>query len=75
MCECFKISNNTLYTWLKKEMTNKTTATETPLRQLIKKIFADNKQVYGSYRIKAELEKQGVVVSRPYVARLMKTWD
>ena len=72
MCECFKVSKNAFYKWLKKEMTNKAAATETPLRQLIKNIFADSKQVYGSYRIKAELEKQGVVVSRPYVARLMK---
>ncbi|MFW5879398.1 MAG: IS3 family transposase, partial [bacterium] len=44
----------------------------TPLQKMIKKIFDDSKQVYGSYRVKAELEKQGVFVSRPYVARLMK---
>jgi len=44
----------------------------TPLQKMIQKIFDDSQQVYGSYRIKAELEKQGVLVSRPYVARLMK---
>ena len=40
---------------------------------MIKTIFDDSKQVYGSYRIKAELERQGVFISRPYVARLMKS--
>ncbi len=40
---------------------------------MIKTIFDDSKQVYGSYRIKAGLERQGVFISRPYVARLMKS--
>ncbi len=67
-----KVSKNAFYLWFKNKKTNRLADKRTLLQKMIKKIFDDSKQVYGSYRVKAELEKQGVFVSRPYVARLMK---
>jgi transposase InsO family protein len=42
------------------------------LQKEIKKIFYDNMQVYGSYRVKAELERINIYISRSYVARIMQ---
>jgi len=72
MCTCFNVSKNAFYLWIKNENMSRLADNRTPLQKMIQKIFDDSQQVYGSYRIKAELEKQGVLVSRPYVARLMK---
>ena len=72
MCKCFKVSKNAFYLWFKNNKMNMSTTNKTLLQNMIQKIFDDSRQVYGSYRIKAELEKQGVIVSRAYVARLMK---
>ncbi|VTP99511.1 MULTISPECIES: IS3 family transposase [Sphingobacterium] len=38
----------------------------------IQQIYSDSKYIYGSPRITAELHKKGEMVSRSYVARLMK---
>jgi transposase InsO family protein len=72
MCKCFKVSKNAFYSWIKDKKMNRLNDNKTSLQKMIQKIFDDSQQVYGSYRIKAELERQGVLVSRPYVARLMK---
>lgn len=42
------------------------------LQEMIKTIFSKSRHTYGSPRIHAELQAQGVNVSRPRVARLMK---
>ena len=42
------------------------------LQKMIKTIFSKNRHTYGSPRIHAELKAQGINISRPRVARLMK---
>ncbi|MES2998847.1 MAG: IS3 family transposase [Pseudomonadota bacterium] len=42
------------------------------LQEMIKTIFSRSRRTYGSPRIHAELKAQGVNLSRPRVARLMK---
>jgi putative transposase len=42
------------------------------LQEMIKTIFSTSRSTYGSPRIHAELKAQGINVSRPRVARLMK---
>jgi putative transposase len=42
------------------------------LQEIIKTIFSRSRRTYGSPRIHAELKAQGVNLSRPRVARLMK---
>lgn len=42
------------------------------LKQYIMEIFDESRQIYGSYKISIEINKKGIAVSRPYVARLMQ---
>lgn len=72
MCKYLEISKNAFYWWLNNEKTSKLDDNKEMLQKMIKTIFDESKQVYGSYRIKAELERHGLHISRPYVARLMK---
>lgn len=73
MCKYLNISKNSFYVWLNNEKTDRLTDSKKKLQNMIKTIFYESKQVYGSYRVKAELERHGVFISRPYVARLMKS--
>ena len=71
MCKVFRINRSSYYSWLirkpvKRDLENR----ELSIR--IKKIYESSKGTYGSPRITMALKEEGVHVSRPRVARLMK---
>jgi len=71
MCLAFKVSRSAFYAWLnnnhyiRKENTCRLTG------QTLK-VYQDSKRTYGSPRTAIELNRQGIKVSRPRVARLMQ---
>jgi len=71
MCKVLKVSRSCYYRWYsggvsKRELEN------IEFTKLIKKIFYESKQRYGSPRIAAELRKQGYLISKVRVSKLMK---
>ncbi len=62
MCKIVSISRNSFYQWTHPKDKKLTKCKE--LCDMIKEVFEESKQVYGSYRIQARLEKQGVFVSQ-----------
>lgn len=71
MCKVLKVSRSCYYRWYsggvsKRELEN------IKFTKLIKKIFYESKQRYGSPRIAAELRKQGYLISKVRVSKLMK---
>lgn len=71
MCRVFKIGKSSYYSWLKNGSSKRWAANEDLLLR-INKIFEYSCKTYGSPRIKEELRAQGIQVSRPRVARIMK---
>jgi putative transposase len=67
MCDVLQVPRSTYYYESKAQEKN-----EEELSQLINKIFHDNRQAYGTRKIKAELQKKGWSVSRRRIGRLMK---
>jgi len=71
MCKVLKVSRSSYYNWLiqkpcKRDIINH------DLSARIKKIYESSKRTYGSPRVTIALLEEGVHVSRPRVARLMK---
>ena len=71
MCKVLKVSRSCYYRWYsggisKRALENKNLTT------VIKQVFDQSKQTYGSPRIAAELKKRGYGVSKPRVAKLMR---
>ena len=66
MCKCLNIARSTYYY----EITVKTD--ETALENKIEQIFQDNHSVYGTRKIKKELQKSDFQVSRRRIGRIMK---
>ena len=66
MCKCLKIARSTYYY----EATSK--PDEVVLEQLISDIFHNNRDVYGSRKIKRELLKNNKIVSRRRICKIMK---
>jgi putative transposase len=71
MCKVLNVSRSSYYNWLiqkpcKRDIENH------DLSVRIKKIYESSKRTYGSPRVTIALLEEGVHVSRPRVARLMK---
>lgn len=66
MCKCLKISRSSYYY----EVSSK--PDETELETKIETAFYANRDVYGSRKIKKELAKQGLQISRRRICRIMK---
>lgn len=66
MCKCLKISRSTYYY----EASSK--PDETELESKIESIFHNNRDVYGSRKIKKELAKENLQISRRRICRIMK---
>lgn len=71
MCEVLNVSRSGYYDWLKREPSQRQHANET-LAVAIRQVYETSRQTYGSPRIHAALQQQGVKVSRKRVARLMQ---
>lgn len=72
MCKVLKVSKSGYYHWLKLSPSKRWFQNQI-LSLTIDDIFKDSFESYGSPRIKRELEKLGYDVSRPRVARIMKS--
>jgi putative transposase len=66
MCKCLKIARSTYYY----EAT--VISDESALENKIETIFHDNRDVYGTRKIKKELQKSGCQISRRRIGRIMK---
>ena len=71
MCRVMKVSSSGYYKWLHKEPSARAIHNAFLVQQ-IKRIHKQSKQTYGSPRIKKELNAEGIKVSQPLVARLMR---
>ena len=63
MCKCLKTSRNSYYYEVSSE------SDETALEEQIETVFHENRAVYGSRKIKKELAKQGLQISRRRIDR------
>jgi len=70
-CELCNVSRSGYYAYLKRPIKSEVDI----LGQRVKRIFFKSKKRYGSRRIKKELEKQGIVVSRKKISRLMAKYN
>lgn len=67
------VNRKTYYNWLNRgKVIRKKTLKQEDVEQLIRSIYIDHKQRYGSPRITKELEKKGIKISRITVAKYMK---
>ena len=71
MCKVLRVSRSSYYSWLMSKP-GKRDIENNELSDRIKKIYESGKKTYGSPRITIALLEEGIHVSRPRVARLMK---
>ena len=71
MCKVLKISRSSYYAWLNRKISFRELRRE-QLKIEITRVFLWSKKRYGSPRITAELNHQGIKVSKPLVAKLMR---
>ena len=72
MCEVFKVSKSGYYHWLHAVPSKRWKENEGLLID-IRDVFLSSDKTYGSPRIREELRQMGKSVSRPRVARIMRT--
>ena len=70
MCKFMKLSRSGYYEWLTNPRCNRDKEDE-ELTCKIKMIFQNGRSNYGSRPIKKELFRNGIIVSRKRIARLM----
>lgn len=73
MCKYMKVSKNAYYHWIKKEDDITKTTPTMVLKDRIRAVFEESKEIYGSYRIQKKLEREELFYSRSYIGYLMKT--
>lgn len=67
-----KVRKNSYYYWFKKKDLIKVKTPKELLKEKIKIVFENSREIYGSYRIQKMLEREGLSYSRSYIALLMK---
>ena len=72
MCKVLKVSRNAYYAWRRHREPEVAESHKDILKKHIMEVFEESRQIYGSYKIRIELNKRGISISRPYVARLMQ---
>ena len=72
MCQAFEVSKSGYYQWLHRKPSNRAIETK-KIKELIRSVYQESKGRYGSPKIAKELEFKGLRVSRPRVARLMRS--
>lgn len=74
LCRLLRVSRSGFYAWARRAPSARAVA-DAVLTEQIRAAFDDNRKVYGSPRIHAELADAGVHVGRKRVARLMRAAD
>ena len=72
MCKVFKVSRSGYYDWKGRKPSVREVETQ-KITEEIKRVYADSKNRYGSPKITEELVSKGWKVSRPRVARIMRS--
>ena len=72
MCKVFKISRSGLYDWKKRKPSARQVENQKITKE-IKIVYKASKNRYGSPKITNELTDRGWIVSRPRVARIMRS--
>jgi len=67
-----QLSRNAYYHWLATKDKPQALTTKMKLKTAIRRIFKSSKQIYGSARITKMLQREGLIYSRAYIAKLMK---
>ena len=71
MCRVLRVSRSGYYKWLHQKPSKRAEENK-ELCQKIEEIYQKSHKRYGSPKITQELKKEGIYVSRPRVARIMK---
>lgn len=71
MCRVLEVSTSGYYAWLKRRP-SKRTMQDVWLTERIETVHEGSRKTYGSPRIQADIQAQGIPVGRKRVARLMK---
>jgi len=66
-----RVSKNSYYNWFTKKDSVILQSPKILLKQRIRIIFDNRKEIYGSYPIHKQLEQEGLYYSRSYIGRLM----
>jgi putative transposase len=66
MCKCLRIARSTYYYEASRS------SDETDIEDAVETVFNQNRKVYGGRKIKAALQRQGIVLSRRKINRIMK---
>lgn len=73
MCEFLKVNRSLVYYHINNRLyLKKTKDKDIELVNLVKKIFKDSKNNFGTRKIKKELEKLGICVFRKIISKIMK---
>lgn len=72
LCETLEVSPSGYYAWQKRPPSHHARE-DAGIAEQVKVAFHANRQVYGSPRIHAELQAQGIRCGQKRVARLMRT--
>jgi transposase InsO family protein len=72
MCSTFKVSRSGYYDWLGRKPSKRQIETD-KLKAEVRMIYKASKNRYGSPKITSELTDRGWVISRPRVARIMRS--
>jgi transposase InsO family protein len=67
-----RISRNAYYHWCKTKDSTSIKPSKTHLKERIKVIFEQSREIYGSCRIQKMLEREDLIYSRSYIGFLMK---
>lgn len=67
-----KVSKNAYYHWFKNKNIIFLKTPKTYLKERIKIIFEESKDIYSSPRIQKKLEREGLIYARSYLGLLMK---
>jgi putative transposase len=72
MCKSMRVSKSAYYHWtIRRDMIIPITS-KMKLKDRIRIVFEESRQIYGSCRIQKKLKKEGLVYSRSYIGFLMK---
>jgi putative transposase len=71
MCRVLSVSVSGYYAWVKRSP-SRHSREDAYLAEHVKTVFQANRRVYGSPRVHAELQAQGITCARKRVARLMR---